>query len=261
MLNFAIGVARDAGALLRDRLGTRIDISHKGSINLVTDVDLASEKLIREAISTYYPRHEILAEEGGLTETRSEYRWVVDPLDGTTNYAHGYPFFCVSIALEYQGEAVVGVVYDPMREELFTAERGGGAALNNRPIRVSAIDDLTQGILSTGFPYDIKTSKLTNLDHWANFAMNAQALRRDGAAALDLCYVACGRYDGFWELNLSPWDTAAGALIVAEAGGHVTDFGGGLFSNYKPEVVASNGKIHNRMIEVLRSPRREGEQR
>lgn len=261
MLNFAIGVARDAGALLRDRLGTRIDISHKGSINLVTDVDLASEKLIREAISTYYPRHEILAEEGGLTESSSEYRWVVDPLDGTTNYAHGYPVFCVSIALEHQGEIVVGVVYDPMREELFTAERGGGAALNSRPIRVSMIDDLTQGILSTGFPYDIKTSKLTNLDHWANFAMNAQALRRDGAAALDLCYVACGRYDGFWELNLSPWDTAAGALIVAEAGGRVTDFTGGAFSNYKPEVVASNGKIHDLMIEVLETPNREEVQR
>ena len=252
MLNFAIRVAKDAGALLRDRLGTRIDIGHKGSINLVTDVDLASEKLIREAISTYHPRHEILAEEGGLTESNSEYRWIVDPLDGTTNYAHGYPVFCVSIALEHKGEVMLGVVYDPTREELFTAERGAGAALNNRPIRVSKIDDLTQSILSTGFPYDIKTSKLTNLDHWANFAMNAQALRRDGAAALDLCYVACGRYDGFWELNLSPWDTAAGSLIVAEAGGRVTAFDGGAFSNYKPEVVASNGLIHERMIDVLK---------
>ena len=252
MLNFAIRVARDAGALLRDRLGTRIDISHKGSINLVTDVDLASEKLIREAISTYHPRHEILAEEGGLTESNSEYRWIVDPLDGTTNYAHGYPVFCVSIALEEKGEVVLGVVYDPMRDELFAAERGAGAILNNKPILGSKIDDLTQSILSTGFPYDIKTSKLTNLDHWANFAMNAQALRRDGAAALDLCYVACGRYDGFWELNLSPWDTAAGALIVTEAGGRVTDFEGGEFSNYKPEVVASNGLIHERMIEVLK---------
>lgn len=251
MLNFAIRVAKDAGRLLRDRVGTRIDIDHKGSINLVTDVDLASEKLIREAISIYYPRHEILAEEGGLSESGSEYRWVVDPLDGTTNYAHGYPMFCVSIALECKGEIVVGVVYDPMRDELFSAERGGGAALNNRPIHVSKTADLMQGLLSTGFPYDIKTAKLTNLDHWANFAMNAQALRRDGAAALDLCYVACGRFDGFWELNLSPWDTAAGALIVAEAGGRVTNFTGGLFSNYKPEIVASNGLIHDRMIEVL----------
>ncbi len=252
MLNFAISVARDAGRLLRDRVGTRIDIDHKGSIDLVTDVDLASERLIREAISTYYPRHEILAEEGGLSESGSEYRWIVDPLDGTTNYAHGYPIFCVSIALEYRGEIVLGVVYDPMRDELFTAERGGGAALNNRPIHVSKIAELMQGLLSTGFPYDIKTSKLTNLDHWANFAMNAQALRRDGAAALDLCYVACGRFDGFWELNLSPWDTAAGSLIVTEAGGRVTNFTGGLFSNYKPEVVASNCLIHDRMLEVLK---------
>lgn len=251
MLNFAIRAAKDAGRLLRDRVGTRIDIDHKGSIDLVTDVDLASEKLIREAISTYYPRHEILGEEGGLSESDSEYRWVVDPLDGTTNYAHGYPTFCVSIALECKGEVVVGVVYDPMRDELFSAERGGGAALNNRPIHVSKTAELMQGLLSTGFPYDIKSSKLTNLDHWANFAMNAQALRRDGAAALDLCYVACGRFDGFWELNLAPWDTAAGALIVTEAGGRVTNFTDGPFSNYKPEIVASNGLIHDRMLEVL----------
>ncbi|MFY9556686.1 MAG: inositol monophosphatase family protein [Blastocatellia bacterium] len=251
MLNFAIRVARDAGALLRNRMGTTIDIDHKGSIDLVTDVDLASEKLIREAISTHYPRHEILAEEGGLSESNSEYRWIVDPLDGTTNYAHGYPVFCVSIALECRGEVVLGVVYDPMRDELFAAERGAGASLNSRQIRVSKIDDLMQGMLSTGFPYDIKTSKLTNLEHWSNFALSAQALRRDGAAALDLCSVACGRFDGFWELNLSPWDTAAGALIVQEAGGRVTNFSGKSFSNYEPEIVASNGLIHERMIEVL----------
>jgi myo-inositol-1(or 4)-monophosphatase len=251
MLNFAIGVARDAGRLIRDRVGTNIGIDHKGSIDLVTDVDLASERLIREAISTYYPRHEILAEEGGLSESGSEYRWVVDPLDGTSNYAHGYPMFCVSIALECKGEPVLGVVYDPMRDELFSAEHGAGATLNNRPIRVSKITDLMQGMLSTGFPYDIKTSKLTNLDHWSNFALSAQALRRDGAAALDLCYVACGRFDGFWELNLSPWDTAAGTLIVTESGGRITNFSGGTFSNYKREVVASNGLIHDRMLEVL----------
>ena len=251
MLNFAIRVAKHAGRLLRDRVGTRIDIDHKGSINIVTDVDLASERLIREAISTHYPRHEILAEEGGLSESGSEYRWIVDPLDGTTNYAHGYPMFCVSIALECRSEVLLGVVYDPMRDELFAAEQGGGAALNNRSIHVSKTADLMQGLLSTGFPYDIKTSKLTNLDHWANFAMNAQALRRDGAAALDLCYVACGRFDGFWELNLSPWDTAAGALIVSEAGGRVSNFTGGIFSNYEPQIVASNGLIHERMIEVL----------
>ncbi len=251
MLNFAIRVAQEAGRLLRDRVGTKIDVAHKGAINIVTDVDIASERLIREAIANQYPRHQVLAEEGGLAESRSEYRWVIDPLDGTTNFAHGYPIFCVSIALEYQGETILGVVYDPMRDELFTAERGGGSTLNHRPIRVSSTDSMMQSMLSTGFPYDIRTSTLTNLDHWANFAMSAQALRRDGAAAIDLCYVACGRFDGFWELNLSPWDMAAGGLIVTEAGGQVTDFSGGEFSIYKPEIIASNGLIHNRMVEII----------
>jgi len=251
MIDFAIELARQAGALLRDRVGTGFDINHKGDINLVTEVDIASEALIRDAISNRYPRHQVLAEEGGLAESSSEYRWIVDPLDGTTNYAHGYPCFCVSIGLEYKGEVILGVVYDPMRNELFSAERGAGAVLNNRAIRVSTTGELMQSLLSTGFPYDIKTARLTNLDHWSNFAMNAQALRRDGAAALDLCYVACGRYDGFWELNLSPWDTAAGALIVEEAGGLVTNFRGASFSNYQLEIVASNGLIHPRMLEVI----------
>jgi myo-inositol-1(or 4)-monophosphatase len=251
MLDFAIGVARDAGCLLRDRLGTRIDISLKGSIDLVTDMDLASESLIRQAIATHYPRHQVLAEEGGLSESASEYRWVVDPLDGTSNYAHSYPVFAVSIALEYRGEVVLGVVYDPMRDEMFTAERGGGAALNNKTIRVSPTRELMSSMLSTGFPYDIRTSEFTNLEHWANFALSAQALRRDGAASIDLCYVACGRFDGFWELNLSPWDTAAGALIVIEAGGRVTNFEGHPFSNYVPRIVASNGLIHDQMVGVL----------
>jgi myo-inositol-1(or 4)-monophosphatase len=251
MLEFAINIAREAGALLRDKLGTSIEVNLKGDINLVTEVDLASERLIREAIATHYPRHQVLGEEGGLVETNSDYRWVVDPLDGTTNYAHGYPVFAVSVALEHQGEIVLGVVYDPMRDELFAAERGAGASLNNRAIRVSSTGDLMRSLVSTGFPYDIKTSKLTNLDHWENFAMNAQALRRDGAASLDLCYVGCGRYDGFWELNLGAWDTAAGALIVEEAGGRVTDFAGNKFSIYKPEVVASNALVHARMLEVI----------
>ncbi len=251
MIEFAISVAKEAGALLRDRLNTNFQVSHKGEINLVTEVDFASEALIRERIATQFPRHQILAEEGGLAESSSEYRWVVDPLDGTTNYAHGYPIFCVSIGLEYQGEAIVGVVYDPMRDELFSAERGSGAWLNNRKIQVSSTKELLKSLLSTGFPYDIKSSNLTNLDHWTNFAMNAQALRRDGAAALDLCYVGCGRFDGFWELNLSPWDMVAGGLIVSEAGGRVSDFSGGGFSPYKPEIIASNGLIHEPMIEVI----------
>ena len=251
MLDFAIRIAQDAGRLLRDRVGTHLDISLKSEINLVTDVDRASEQLIREAIASHYPRHQVLGEESGLDENVSDYRWVVDPLDGTTNFAHGFPHFAVSIALEHKGETRLGVVYDPMRDELFAAERGTGATLNRRPIHVSKTAELSKSILSTGFPYDIRTAELNNLDHWKNFAMNAQALRRVGAASLDLCYVACGRFDGFWELNLSPWDTAAGALIVEEAGGRVTNFGGGPFSNYKPQVLASNDLIHNRMIEVL----------
>lgn len=251
MLDFAIRVAQDAGRLLRDRVGTTIDIGLKGDINIVTDVDLASEHLIREAIASHYPRHQVLGEEGGLAEGASDYRWVVDPLDGTTNFAHGYPVFAVSIALEHQGEIIVGVVYDPMRDELFAAERGAGATLNRRPIRVSTTAELTRSLLSTGFPYDIRTASLNNLDHWRNFAMNAQALRRIGSAALDLCYVACGRFDGFWELNLGAWDSAAGALIVEEAGGVVTGFAGQPFSIYKPELLASNGLIHDRMQQVL----------
>ncbi|MEN3336287.1 MAG: monophosphatase [Blastocatellia bacterium] len=255
MLDFAIRVAQDAGRLLRDRVGTTIDIGHKGAINIVTDVDLASERLIREAIASHYPRHQVLGEEGGLADSSSDYRWVVDPLDGTTNFAHGFPVFAVSIALEYRSETSVGVVYDPMRDELFAAEKGTGATLNRRSIHVSNTAELTRSLLSTGFPYDIRTSTLNNLDHWKNFAMNAQALRRIGSAALDLCYVACGRFDGFWELNLGAWDSAAGALIVAEAGGQVTDFSGGLFSNYEPQTLASNGLIHAQMMDVLAMPK------
>jgi myo-inositol-1(or 4)-monophosphatase len=251
MLDFAISVAQEAGALLRDRLNTKFNVSHKGDINLVTEVDIASETLIRERIATRFPKHQVLAEESGFADSASDYRWIIDPLDGTTNYAHGYPVFNVSIGLEHKGEMIAGVVYDPMRDELFAAEKGSGAMLNKKTIRVSQTGELIKSMLSTGFPYDIKTSNLTNLDHWTNFAMNAQALRRDGAAALDLCYVACGRYDGFWELNLSAWDTAAGVLIVEEAGGKVTDFSNQKFSNYAPEIVASNSLIHDRMIEVI----------
>jgi myo-inositol-1(or 4)-monophosphatase len=253
VLDFAVHVALDAGRLLRDRLGTRLNVSHKGAIDLVTDVDLASEQLIRDAIATHYPRHQVLAEEAGLDETSSDYRWIIDPLDGTTNYAHAFPVFAVSIALEHRGETLLGVVYDPMRDELFAAERGAGATLNKKTIRVSATGELALSLLATGFPYNIRSSSLTNLNHWSNFAMHSQALRRCGSASLDFCYVGCGRFDGFWELSLSPWDMAAGALIVQEAGGLVTDFAGRPFSNYKPEVIASNGRIHDQMIQIIAS--------
>ncbi len=258
VLEFAVETAREAGALLRDHFGRTVDVSYKSStIDLVTEVDLLSERLITERIAAHYPRHAILAEEGGHQAGASEYRWLIDPLDGTTNYAHGYPFFCVTLALEYRGEIILGVAYDPLREELFVAERGAGATLNGRPIRVSRTDVLAKGLLATGFPYDIRSRPEESLDYFARFVKTAQAIRRDGSAVLDLCYLACGRFDGFWELGLKPWDMAAGALMVEEAGGRVTRFDGSRFRLFEPEILASNGLIHEEMIAILtgrRSP-------
>lgn len=252
VLDFAVETAREAGALLRDHFGRAVDVRYKSSsIDLVTEVDLLSEALIRERIAAHYPRHEILAEESGRHAGASEYCWLIDPLDGTTNYAHGYPFFCVTLALEYRGEIVLGVAYDPLREELFVAERGAGATLNGRPIRVSQTDALARGLLATGFPYDIRSRPEESLDYFARFVRTAQAIRRDGSAVLDLCYLACGRFDGFWELGLKPWDMAAGTLMVQEAGGRVTRLDGGPFHLYEPQILASNGLIHEEMIAVL----------
>jgi len=257
VLELALRAAREAGALLLANLGRRIEVSHKGPIDLVTEMDLASEALITNLISTHYPRHSILAEEQGSSGAGdgAEYCWIVDPLDGTTNYAHGYPCFCVSIAVERRGEVVVGVVYDPTRDEMFVAERGAGATLNQRPIRVSDTSPLDSALLVTGFPYSIAEEKFTNLDHFRDFSLAGRAVRRDGSAALDLCYVACGRFDGFWELALRPWDTAAGALIAIEAGGQVSKFDGRAFDIRTPECLATNGRIHDEMIAVLQKRR------
>lgn len=252
MLELAIRAAREAGELLRANIGRDFEVRKKGPIDLVTDVDIASERLIKGLIATHYPRHAVLGEETGVSGPEAEYMWIVDPLDGTTNYAHGYPCFCVSIAVERRGEMVLGVIYDPTRDELFVAERGAGATLNSRRIRVSDTAPLKQSLLVTGFPYNITARQFTNLEHFKNFSVYAQAVRRDGSAALDLCYVACGRFDGFWELALSAWDTAAGTLIAAEAGGRVTAFEGRPFDVRRPEVVASNGLIHDEMLAVLR---------
>ncbi len=252
LLEFAIETAREAGALLRDHFGRTKEITYKSStIDLVTNVDLLSETLIKERIAAHYPRHAILAEESGHQVGASEYCWLIDPLDGTTNYAHGYPFFCVTLALEYRGEIVLGVAYDPLREELFVAERGAGATLNGRSIRVSQTATLAQGLLATGFPYTIRSHPDESLDYFARFVKTAQAIRRDGSAVLDLCYLACGRFDGFWELGLKPWDMAAGALMVEEAGGRVTRFDGSRFRLDEPQILASNGLIHEEMIAVL----------
>ncbi|MFH1624963.1 MAG: inositol monophosphatase family protein [Pseudomonadota bacterium] len=228
MMVTAVNAAREAGRILRENLGKSIKIDFKGERNLVTDIDRASEKTIIEIIRKKYPDHRILTEESQVKNGTSPYRWIIDPLDGTTNYAHGYPSFCVSIALERKGYVLLGVVYDPILEELFTAEKGNGASLNGGKISVSSTDTLAHSMLATGFPYDLRESQNNNLVHFNNFIMAAQAIRRPGSAALDLCYVAMGRFDGFWELKLSPWDVAAGSLIVGEAGGVVTDFRGGI---------------------------------
>jgi myo-inositol-1(or 4)-monophosphatase len=250
-------MARDAGRILIDRQGRSLQISSKGDINLVTEADLAAEKLIIERIQSYYPRHAILAEESGASKVvdesaqPSEWKWIIDPLDGTTNYAHGYPCFCVSIAAERAGRIQLGVVYDPVRDEMFAGERGQGATLNERAIHVSEIDDLNRAMLCTGFPYDVR-ERPDFARHFTKFTMRAQAVRRDGSAALDLAFVACGRFDGFWEDGLNPWDTAAGLLLIEEAGGKVTDYRGTPADVYKPEVLASNGLVHDTMMEVLK---------
>ena len=256
MLNFAINVARDAGGVLIDRLGHALQVSNKGDIDLVTEADLASEKLIIERIGSHYPRHSILAEESGASETTAgntaaEWKWIIDPLDGTTNYAHGYPCFCVSIGLERAGKLELGVVYDPMRNEMFAAERGQGATLNERPVHVSAVDELSRAMLCTGFPYNVRERPDFARD-FSKFTMKAQAVRRDGSAALDLAYVACGRFDGFWEDGLNPWDLAAGVLLIEEAGGKVSDFQGASLDIYSPRVLATNGLVHQSMMAVIR---------
>lgn len=254
MLNFAIQTARDAGHLLAERFGRALSISNKSELDLVTEADLASEKLIIERIKTFHPRHAILAEESGASATAdreaSEWRWIIDPLDGTTNYAHGYPCFCVSIGLEHKGKLELGVIYDPTRDELFTAERGQGAALNGRRMQVSQTGNLNSALLCTGFPYDVR-ERSEFARHFTNFIMNAQAVRRDGSAALDLAYVACGRFDGFWEEGLHPWDVAAGVLMIEEAGGRVSHYDGGGFDINTAPILASNGIVHEQMMRVL----------
>ena len=254
MLNFAIETAREAGQILLEKFGRKINISKKGDINLVTEADLASEKLIIERIRSYYPKHAILAEESGeavIEGGASVWKWIIDPLDGTTNYAHGYPCFCVNIALEHHGEIVVGVTFDPTRSELFAAEKGSGATLNNKRIRVSETEKLNEALLVTGFPYDAK-EKENFARHFTGFTMKSRGIRRDGSAAIDMAYVACGRFDGFWEEGLHAWDVAAGVLLIEEAGGRVSYYDDSKFSIYAPPICASNNLIHAEMLEVLR---------
>jgi len=252
LLETAVGAGRAAGKLLLEYARSGFRVRHKNPIDLVTDADHAAEQLIISHIRARFPMHRFLAEEQGHVEpSPSPYLWVIDPLDGTTNFAHGYPAYCVSIGLEYQGRCILGVVVDPSRDELFTAAEGSGAQLNGQTISVSETSILSTSLLVTGFAYDIRETARNNLDHFAKFALKAQGLRRTGSAALDLCYVAAGRFDGFWEVRLNPWDMAAGSVIVQQAKGQLTDFSGAELSIYGQELVASNGHIHQAMLTVL----------
>ena len=249
----AVAAARLAGDALVARAREGFRIEQKTSVvNLVTDADHEAERIIIDRILSEFPSHHILAEEGGRdTRGESSFQWVIDPLDGTTNYAHGFPCYSVSIGLEHNGFCVLGVVLDPTRDDLFTAAIGQGARLNGQPISVSSIASLDEALLVTGFAYDIRDNPNNNLDHFCRFSLRAQGVRRTGSAALDLCYVAMGRLDGYWEVKLSPWDSAAGGVILREAGGRVTHFNGAPHTIYGRDLVASNGHLHEAMLRVL----------
>jgi myo-inositol-1(or 4)-monophosphatase len=253
-LNFAIELARAAGDVLKHYSDRDKHVELKGRANLVTVADKESEALIIEAIRRRYPDHSILAEESGTSAGAevSGGKWVIDPLDGTTNFAHQYPFYCVSIGFEQDGDVVCGAVYDPSRDEMFSAARNEGAYLNGDLLKVSGVSRLADALLLTGFPYNMRERIDLVVAQFRAFLIESQAVRRGGSAALDLCYLAAGRCDGFWELNLHPWDTAAGGVIAEEAGARITDFRGNAFSIYMKEIVASNGKIQEEMIGVLK---------
>ncbi len=245
-------IVLEAGEYVRGEIGRHWSIDFKGEIDLVTDVDRKSEEMITRVLQEAFPGDELLAEESGSRKTkRSSRRWLIDPLDGTTNFAHGYPFLSITVALESENEIVFGVVYDPIRDEYFEAEKKSGATLNGKPIRVSNIGELNKFLFATGFPYDIKEHPEGHLERLGRVLMAGQGIRRDGSAALDLCYVACGRVDAFYERNLAPWDTAAGILLVEEAGGKVTTFRGESYSIYDREIAATNGRIHEEVIHIL----------
>ena len=250
----AIEAAYTGGNVLQEFAQTGFQVEHKDRINLVTEADIHSEQAIVEVIRNAFPSHQILAEEQGLhTQSHTPYQWIIDPLDGTTNFAHGFPMYNVSIGLEYEGTCIIGVVLDPSRQELFVGQYGCGATLNGTSIKPSHNTPLNKALLVTGFGYDVHESPDNNLDEFCRFTLCAQGIRRTGSAALDMSYVACGRFDGFWELNLCPWDTAAGLVIVREAGGEVTNWKGGSFSIYDKQLLASNGVIHQEMVDVLQN--------
>ncbi|MBW2345452.1 MAG: inositol monophosphatase [Deltaproteobacteria bacterium] len=250
-LRVAGQAARAAGNVFNRTFGRVHKIMKKGDIDLVTEADLEAEKTILEIIRRNFPRDNVLTEETGLHGDISDRIWIVDPLDGTTNFAHGFPFFAVSIALEIKKEIMLGIVYNPYMEEYFQAAKGTGAYLNNKPIKVSKIQTLDESLLGTGFPYDIHEKPETVMDLFTKMLVRAQGVRRPGSAAIDMCYVAAGRFDGFWESDLKPWDTAAGTVIVKEAGGRLSTYEGNPYDPYRKSIVAANPFIHDAMMQVL----------
>jgi myo-inositol-1(or 4)-monophosphatase len=253
MKDFAVELAQEAGQVLMDHLKRRLAVESKSSeIDLVTEADVASEKLIVEAIRRRYPKHSILSEEGLGEEQAGEFLWLIDPLDGTTNYAHGYPVFCVSIALQREGETVLGVTYDPVRDELFWAEQGQGAYCNGQRLSVSGVVGLRHSLLATGFPYARASIEDNNVAEFGRVMPQVQGVRRGGAATLDMAYVAAGRLDGYWEFHLSPWDWAAGDLLVREAGGRTSDVSGQPWRLRNNSMVASNGLLHEELLAALK---------
>lgn len=251
-INMAIEAAHRAGQVLREHYNKPHQVSFKGVIDMVTEMDHESERLVTEILRGVFPDYGILGEEGVKSTDVYPCRWIIDPLDGTTNYKNNYPLFGVSIALEKQGEIVLGVVYNPLLNEMFSAEKGKGATLNGSAIHVTETAELGKSLVATGFPYDAWTSPANNCAELERFVKSTISLRSDGSAALDLCHIACGRLDGYWELDLEPWDMAAGALIVQEAGGMVTQVNGKPFSHLERSILANNGLIHQEMVEKLR---------
>jgi myo-inositol-1(or 4)-monophosphatase len=249
-LEAALSAARRAGEVLRAGFGTEYAITYKGEVDLVTEIDEEAEQVIRKELLGTFPSYGMLAEEGGELAGEVDARWIVDPLDGTINYAHGLPIFCVSVALERAGEMVLGVVHDPIREETFVAERGRGATLNGEPINVSNTDELIRALIATGFPYD-RAEMPEALELFGRFAATTQGMRRLGSAALDLCYVASGRIDGYYERGIWTWDLAAGSVILEEAGGKLTDYRGGVLDLEGREIVASNGRLHRSIVRLM----------
>jgi myo-inositol-1(or 4)-monophosphatase len=253
MINDIIYISKEAGELIRSKFNTNFSFEFKSNeSDLVTEVDKASEKIIVDFIRKKYPSHGIITEEGGTSLSKSEYNWVVDPIDGTTNFAHGLPIFAVSIGVQKNGETVAGVVYDIMQNIIYSAEINSGAYENSKKIIVNDNDNLRHALLVTGFPYDVRENPENALGKFVAFTREARGIRRLGSAAIDFCYIANGVFDGFWEVHLKPWDLCAGTLIVEEAGGLVTDFDGSQINIFSKIILASNGKVHDAMIEVLK---------